>query len=218
MAVVGAAIMIVGCFCPMALFRLLAFVDPGTGSGASLRSTLHANGGVRGLLTRPGGASGDTASPGAATQTAPDGRAASEQAADAETGNRFQAAAARVVPVAGRGIAGTMRLLGDVASQAVSVGVDVTGQAGIGSSGYYDAGGTHGPAPRRHAATPTPPTRPDPRLDPQPAPRGPWRGRPAATPSAQPAHPGPARAGADRQVPRRAGGAAGLADDAVFLA
>ena len=208
MAVVGAAIMIVGCFCPMALFRLLAFVDPGTASGASLRTTLHASGGVRGLLTRPGGASGDTAASGAAAQTAPDGRAASEQAADAETGNRFQTAAARAVPVAGRGIAGTMRLLGDVASQAVSVGVDVTGQAGIGSSGYYDASGTHAAGTPADTRPAHPPHRPDPRAHRQPAPAGPWRGRPAAPPAPQPAHPGPARAGAEPAGPeasRRSG-------------
>ena len=57
MAVVGCVILLVACFCPMALFRLLAFVDPGTASGASFRSTMAANGGVSGLLsggTEPG--------------------------------------------------------------------------------------------------------------------------------------------------------------------
>jgi hypothetical protein len=209
MAVVGAAIMIVGCFCPMALFRLLAFVDPGTASGASLRTTLHANGGMRGLVGRhSGAATADPAGSGAASQTAPDGRAASEQAADAETGNRFQAAASRVIPIAGRGIAGTMRVIGDVATQAVSVGVDVAGQAGIGSSGYYDAGGNHSTAARRHVAS---------------APSQP--GNPGSAPTAGSAT---SASGEDRgvadQPPRpgppgsAGGGAAGLADDAVFLA
>ena len=88
MAVVGCVIMAIACFCPMVLFRLLAFVDPGTGSGASFRSTLAANGGVGGLI---GGSRGATEQgSGAATQTAADGRAASEDSADAETANRFQ--------------------------------------------------------------------------------------------------------------------------------
>ena len=34
MAVVGCVIFLVACFCPMVLFRLLAFVDPGTASVA----------------------------------------------------------------------------------------------------------------------------------------------------------------------------------------
>ena len=51
MAVVGCAVFAIACFCPMALFRLLAFVDPGTASGASFRTTLAANGGVSGLVS-----------------------------------------------------------------------------------------------------------------------------------------------------------------------
>ena len=51
MAVVGCVVFAIACFCPMVLFRLLAFVDPGTASGASFRTTLAANGGVSGLLS-----------------------------------------------------------------------------------------------------------------------------------------------------------------------
>ena len=48
-AVPGVMLTLVGCFAPLALFKLLAFVDPGTAAGASFRSTMDANGGVAGL-------------------------------------------------------------------------------------------------------------------------------------------------------------------------
>jgi type IV secretion system protein TrbL len=143
MAVVGCVIFLVACFCPMALFRLLAFVDPGTASGASFRSTMAANGGVSGLLA--GRRSAQEAGSGAATQAASDGRAASEGSADAETANRFQSRAARafggVGKVAGKG----MDLVGGVAATGASMSVDVMGQSGVGHQGYYDTT----PPPRR---------------------------------------------------------------------
>jgi hypothetical protein len=92
MAVIGCAVFAIACFCPMALFRLLAFVDPGTASGASFRTNLAANGGISGLVS---GSRGQSEGSGAATQVDSDGRAASETGADAETANRFQSRAAR---------------------------------------------------------------------------------------------------------------------------
>lgn len=135
-AVVGCVIMLVACFCPMVLFRLLAFVDPGTGSGASLRSTMNANGGVAGLVSGKG--SGDRGS-GAAIQIAPDGRTASEGAADAETSHRFSAKSAGAVPAVGRMLGGAMTKVGSIAQQGASMGVDVMGQSGVGHQGYYDS-------------------------------------------------------------------------------
>ncbi|WP_242472809.1 hypothetical protein [Blastococcus sp. TML/M2B] len=55
MAVVGCLLILLGAICPLALFRLLAFVDPGTSSGAALRSSLAASGGVMGALQKAGG-------------------------------------------------------------------------------------------------------------------------------------------------------------------
>ncbi|MFC7571441.1 hypothetical protein ACFQX8_02590 [Klenkia terrae] len=55
MAVVGCLLILLGAICPLALFRLLAFVDPGTSSGAALRSSLAASGGVMGALGNLGG-------------------------------------------------------------------------------------------------------------------------------------------------------------------
>jgi len=136
MAVVGCVIFLVACFCPMVLFRLLAFVDPGTASGAAFRTNLAANGGVSGLISGRGAAA-DQGS-GAATQVAGDGRAASESTADAETANRFQSRAARAFGVAGKAIGTTMESVGRVAATGASMSVDVMGQAGVGHQGYYD--------------------------------------------------------------------------------
>ena len=53
MSVVGCVILLIGAFAPLALFRVLAFVDPGTASGASFRTAMSANGGVAGLIGHP---------------------------------------------------------------------------------------------------------------------------------------------------------------------
>ena len=143
MAVVGCVILLVACFCPMALFRLLAFVDPGTASGASFRSTMAANGGVSGLL---GGRHGSAAhGSAAATQVASDGRSSSEDSADVETTRRFSSHAVRGMGLAGRTVGAAMDRAGSVASAGASMTVDVMGQAGVGHQGYYDTT----PPPRR---------------------------------------------------------------------
>ena len=49
-AVIGTVLVIIGAFAPLVLFRLLAFVDPGTSSGQAFRASLDAAGGVAGLL------------------------------------------------------------------------------------------------------------------------------------------------------------------------
>ncbi|UUZ59563.1 hypothetical protein [Nocardioides sp. B-3] len=91
MSVVGSLLLLVACFMPMVLFRLPAFVDPGTASGASFRSTMNANGGVAGLLRgKDGQANGAAAGLGAATEAASDGRTTAEGGAEAATATRWQ--------------------------------------------------------------------------------------------------------------------------------
>ncbi|MEJ7831876.1 MAG: hypothetical protein WKF79_03100 [Nocardioides sp.] len=141
MSVVGAVILLVSCFTPLVLFRLLAFVDPSTGSGASFRSTMNANGGVAGLVRGKSaqGAGGQAAGSGAASETASDGRTTSENGAEAETANRWQSS--RVGKVGGKVggvVAAGMEKTGKVAQAGASMGVDVLGQSGIGNQGYYD--------------------------------------------------------------------------------
>lgn len=135
-SVVGSIIMLVACFMPMVLFRLLAFVDPGTVSGASFRSTMQANGGVSGVL-RGKRRAGERSASGAASETAADGRTTSENGAEAETASRFQSKAVKAIPVAGRFVGGAMDKVGKVAQYGAAMGVDVLGQAGIGNQGYY---------------------------------------------------------------------------------
>jgi hypothetical protein len=135
MAVVGCVVFAIACFCPMVLFRLLAFVDPGTASGSSFRSNLTANGGVSGLLS---GKRAQDQGSGAATEVSADGRATSETCADAETANRFQSRAAKAFGLAGKAAGKTMDVVGGVASTGASTMVDVMGQAGVGHQGYYD--------------------------------------------------------------------------------
>jgi hypothetical protein len=67
---------------PLALFKLLAFVDPGTASGANLRAGWKAIGGLQGLLRGR-----DTGSS-TASQTGSDGRSAGENNADTTMSTR----------------------------------------------------------------------------------------------------------------------------------
>lgn len=137
MSVVGSVIMLVACFMPMVLFRLLAFVDPGTASGASFRSTMNANGGASGLLRRKTGG-GEASGSGAATETDADGRTSSESGAEAETANRFQSSGLkRFGGKVGGVVASGMDKTGKVAQAGAAMSVDVLGQGGIGNQGYY---------------------------------------------------------------------------------
>ncbi|MDA4681157.1 hypothetical protein, partial [Enterobacter asburiae] len=51
MAVVGCIVIAIGACCPMILFRLLAFVEPGTASGAALRQSWSDAGGMSGVMS-----------------------------------------------------------------------------------------------------------------------------------------------------------------------
>ena len=142
MSVVGSIIMLVACFMPMVLFRLLAFVDPGTASGASFRSTMTANGGVSGLLK--GKATSGSSGSEAATETGSDGRTTSENGAEAQTAGRFQSSAFKKRGgKVGAVVGGAMDKTGKLAQAGASMGIDVLGQGGIGNQGYYDT--SHSP-------------------------------------------------------------------------
>jgi len=162
MSVVGSVIMLVACFTPLVLFRLLAFVDPGTASGASFRSTMDANGGVAGLLkgrsAGAGGGVGATSSgSGAASETASDGRTTSENGAEAETANRWQSSTiGKVGGKVGGFVGGAMEKTGQAAQAGASMSVDVLGQSGIGNQGYYDTsyGARGGRSHRRRPGNP----------------------------------------------------------------
>jgi hypothetical protein len=140
-AFVSVVLILIGCFCPLALFRLLAFVDPGTSSGAALRQGLAAQGGLQGLLRgRPAGdQAGDT--PGAdATGTDRQGRSTGESAAEDTTTDRFTQAEAGLLAQAG-GAAGSLAADGlgamaAVGGKAAAIGLDLTNQMGVGHHGH----------------------------------------------------------------------------------
>ena len=95
----------ISCVAPLALFKLLAFVDPGTPSGASVRAGLAGVGGIQGLLSGSGAASGGGAGGGSgsnvAAQTDSSGRSAGESGAEEDTSSRFTKSAAGVMSALG---------------------------------------------------------------------------------------------------------------------
>jgi type IV secretion system protein TrbL len=146
--VVGSITLLVACFMPMALFRLLAFVDPGTASGASFRATMYANSKAGGWLGAKPTASASGS--GAASEADADGRTTSEDGAESDTANRFQAKAAKGWGgKVGGLLGGAMQATGKIAQVGASVGVDAWGQAGIGNQGYYPTEYSGGQGRRR---------------------------------------------------------------------
>src|SRR3954465_5527176 len=136
MAVVGAVMIAIGAVCPLVLFRLLAFVEPGTASGAALRQSWSDAGGVSGVLSGGGGqalGSGAAAqSGGAGGQSGGDGRSGGEAAAEAQSTSRL---AAMLGPVGAAVGAGT-GVAASLAHRAVSIGTEGLGGGGVGHPGY----------------------------------------------------------------------------------
>jgi hypothetical protein len=125
MAIVGAVMIAIGAVCPLVLFRLLAFVDPGTASGAALRQSWTDAGGLSGVLS---GGGGQSVGSGAAARSGGDGRSGGEAAAEAQSLGRL---AAMLGPVGAAVGAGT-----SLAHRAVAIGTDVLGSAGVGHPAY----------------------------------------------------------------------------------
>jgi len=137
-AVPGVILICVSTVSPLALFKLLAFVDPGTTSGASLRASLAAAGGIQGFLTGNGGSDGGTAAGAAATADG-QGRSAGEDNADAATTGRFTTAVQGGLGVlggaghlAGRGLG----VMTGVGAAGAALGADLTNQMGVGHNTY----------------------------------------------------------------------------------
>ena len=126
MAVVGCIIIAIGAVCPMILFRLLAFVEPGTASGAALRQSWSDAGGMSGIMSGGGGKSSEGS--GAATQSSGDGRSGGESGAESQTQNRLTQA----LGAFGAGVGAVT----SIAHRAADLGSDVLGQAGVGSPSY----------------------------------------------------------------------------------
>jgi type IV secretion system protein TrbL len=144
MAVVGCILILIGAICPLILFRLLAFVDPGTSSGAAMRQSLAANGGLAGLLggssAAAGGYSGAAAGSGAATTQDGQGRSEGEASATSATQSRFSAVRGPVGQVMQTGAT----VLSSVGSKAASIGSDVLGSTGVGHQAPYYGNADYG--------------------------------------------------------------------------
>lgn len=126
-AVVGCVLVMIGALCPMTLFKLLAFVDPGTGSGAAMRQSMSDAGGLDGLLGGGNSASSGAGS-GAATATSVGGQSQGEASAQAQSASRLS----KMLGPIGTGIG----MATSMATRAADLTSDVLGQAGVGDPGY----------------------------------------------------------------------------------
>ncbi len=135
-AVPAIVLICIAVVCPVALFKMLAFVDPGTSSGAAMRAGLTASGGIGGLLAgRTSDASNDSAS-----KASSQGRSAGEDSADAATTTRASSAiqgAMAVLGPAGKAMAAGLGALTTVGAYATTVTSDLANQEGVGNNSYY---------------------------------------------------------------------------------
>ncbi len=119
---------------PVALFKLLAFTDPGTSSGAAVRAGMSAIGGLGGLLQGRGDIGSATAS------TADDqGRSSGEGQAETTSTARMMTAAGGVAGVlgpAGAAIGTALKTFAAAGGAAASLSNDITNQMGVGHNTY----------------------------------------------------------------------------------
>jgi hypothetical protein len=195
-------LILVSVVAPLALFRLLAFVDPGTPSGSSFRQGMGAAGGLQGLLT--GGGSTTDAGSNAAATSDENGRSAGESGAESSTGDRFTKSTQGVLgalgPV-GAGVAAGMGMVTSMGARAAGLLTDQTNQAGVGQNtygpdfsamGHSAQSGPNGLGPGRHPHGDNDSDHPDPGGDggdqAPPMPPTPSTFDPASFNPAQPAH------------------------------
>ncbi|OLL70505.1 PE family protein [Pseudonocardia sp. Ae168_Ps1] len=165
----GTAVLLVSLFCPMVLYRLLAFVDPGTGAGMAVRSfgssigsgSAGSDGGsseainVARQMQSSGGAGGGGELGGSTASTGAAGRAAGIGAGGSAAGSAGGGAAAGAGggSAAAGGAAAGIGAAGGVAGAAIVGGYLATKAAGQAAGGYASSQmaqtgiGHPGPAP-----------------------------------------------------------------------
>lgn len=131
----GVMLILVSVVAPVALFKLLAFVDPGTSSGAAMRAGMASAGGLQGLLGGGGGQQGGTTS--AASSTTGSGQSQGEAQSNEATASRFGSAMSAVGGGAGSLFAAGLGMATHAGAVGASVGVDEMNQTGVGDSSYY---------------------------------------------------------------------------------
>lgn len=130
-AVPGVMLMLIAAFAPLALFKLLAFVDPSTGSGAAMRAGWDSAGGLQGILSGKT-ETGTTA----AASTDDSGRSTGEAGSESTT----QAKTAQASAAAGASPAGSSTGSGSpqttAAAPSTSGGGGDAGGSGSGGGGF----------------------------------------------------------------------------------
>jgi hypothetical protein len=129
----GVMLILVSVVAPVALFKLLAFVDPGTSSGASMRAGMASAGGLQGLMS--GGSQNSTTS--TASQASSTGQSRGETQSNEATSGRFAGALASVTGGAGSLYSAGMGMVSAAGATAAAVGIDQMNQTGVGDSSYY---------------------------------------------------------------------------------
>ncbi len=140
MALVSSMLILIGAVCPLVVFRMLAFVDPGTSSGAAVRSSFAASGGVASLIAGKGSGADGGSSAGTAQDA--EGRSMGEFDADSQTQGRF----AQSMNSLSGGLATAGNTMAAGVCGASNIGADVLGAAGVGHQAPYfgQTGGTSG--------------------------------------------------------------------------
>lgn len=126
-------LILVAVVAPVALFKLLAFVDPGTSSGASMRAGISAAGGLGGLLSGGGATTPGTSTGSAASQATSTGQSQGEAQSSDATSGRFTSTLAAMSGGYGKGLS----LVSNVGAQAAATGMDEMNQTAVGDQSYF---------------------------------------------------------------------------------
>jgi hypothetical protein len=133
-ALPGVILILIAAIAPTALFKLLAFVDPNTSSGAALRLGLAEAGGLRGLFSNGVADSGGGSAVGADDRS--DGEAASEDSTNSRL-SQAQSGLLRSFGAAGNAAATAVSVAQGIGLRATAIGSDLTNQMGVGHLSYY---------------------------------------------------------------------------------
>lgn len=132
-ALPGTMLILISVIAPVALFKLLAFVDPGTNSGASMRAGMATAGGIQGLLGK--GKPGETTSA-ASASSGSSGQAQGEAQSNEATANRFGSAFSKLGGI-GEAIGAGVGKVSHFGAVGAAVGIDTLNQVGVGDSSYF---------------------------------------------------------------------------------
>lgn len=144
-ATVGVVLTCISCVAPLALFKLLAFIEPTTSSGAALRTGLAAHGGIQGLIS--GRSAAEEAGSSAALSSDDHGRSDGESASHDAATSRFAQAIASIGGPVGTGLG----MVATVGSKGAGIGSDLANQMGVGHHAYHpDSAGPRPPARSGH--------------------------------------------------------------------